>query len=353
MPTALIVSRSFPPIGSTGASIRLVKFMKYIAALNWEFTVITQHPEHQVVPEDHLSATLEKEIPPDTKIIRVQAPSSLFPGISLWWGLRVFWQGWRESKRQKIDLIFVVTPPFSSALIGYLISNVTRKPLVLDIKDDWVGSPDFGKKPAWRKAIETQLENIFIQHAKAVNVVTEHSYHLYQDRYAKIGKSNKIHYIPNGCDLDEYSSLRNRETPDSTNHFVILSAAWGFQKNYRDITPFFLALEQFFHRYPQAKQHVEVILLGNSLSEEYDDFLLQTGIKPLIKVKGSVEREQLVEWLWKADLFLSVQPVGNTTAIPGTLYEYWATGKAPILLIASKGASSEFIDNYHLGNSYQ
>lgn len=71
-----------------------------------------------------------------------------------------------------------------------------------------------------------------------------------------------------------------------------------------------------------------------------------------IKEIGPVARKELVEWLWSSKLLL-VQPVGNTTAISGTLYEYWAVQKAPILLIAEEGASSRFVDENHLGKSFR
>jgi hypothetical protein len=35
------------------------------------------------------------------------------------------------------------------------------------------------------------------------------------------------------------------------------------------------------------------------------------------------------------------------------LYEYWATGRAPILLISEVGASSELVESHHLGRSFR
>jgi hypothetical protein len=49
---------------------------------------------------------------------------------------------------------------------------------------------------------------------------------------------------------------------------------------------------------------------------------------------------------------LLVQPVNNTTAISGTLYEYWATGKAPVLLISEEGASSALVGENRIGKHF-
>jgi hypothetical protein len=66
----------------------------------------------------------------------------------------------------------------------------------------------------------------------------------------------------------------------------------------------------------------------------------------------AINRKDLVKLMWTADLFLLIQPVGNTTAVSGTLYEYWAVGKAPVLLISEKGASSSLVENYNIGKHF-
>lgn len=367
----LVVSRHFPPLNSVGYSIRVVKFIKYIAQHGWEFVILTQHPEHSVVSAERLSAFMESEIPPETSILHVAAPFSssnkqhallyrwfsklvkrIMPRSSLWWGICVFWQGLRRIWRKDIDVLYAVTPVFTNALVGTLLSLLTCRPLILDIKDDWVGSADYFKKSALRKAIDRWFEKNIICLAASVILVTERSYHLYQQRYPRFSKQNKFCYIPNGCDLEEYQSIRNKNPMVNTDQFLILSAAWGYKKDYRDITPFFLGIERFLQRYPQARHKLNIVLLGNSLSDEYNDLVKQTGLEAFIRPLGSVSRPQLVEWLWKADLFFLVQPVGNVTAISGTLYEYWAVGKAPILLISETGASSELVEKYNLGKKF-
>lgn len=135
--------------------------------------------------------------------------------------------------------------------------------------------------------------------------------------------------------------------------FTLLSAAWGYQKDYRDITPFLEAVAHFIDLYSADRHQIRIVFLGDNLSGEYDGLITTLGIKDNIVKVGPVVREDLANWLWQADLFFLVQPVGNTTAIAGTLYEYWATGKAPILLISDEGASSELVRNHNLGNSFR
>ena len=373
MATALIVSRYFPPLSSAGGSIRLVKFLKYLSKEGWKFIVFTQDLEQTVVPEQVLSSFLLEEIPDDVIVERVAAPFSfsqstnrqnrigstlrkifrIFLGdSSLAWGMMVFWNAFGKLYKARVDLVLGVTPPFTNALIAMLLGLTGNKPFVLDLKDDWVGSPTFLLKNALRQKCEVFLEHLIIRSATEVITVTPQSYRLYMERYAHLNKPEKFHLIPNGCDLEEYDDLGRRERMIISRQFMILSAASGFRKEYRDISPFLQALDTFFKRHPSAKEKIEVVLLGNSLSDDYNELLVKLNLDKIIHRAGAVKRNEFCEWLWRADLFLLIQPMHNTTAISGTIYEYWATGKAPILLISEKGASSAIVEDNKIGQHF-
>jgi len=335
--------------------------------------VFTQDIQRTVVSEQVLSNFLLAELPPDIIIRRIAVPFAshqstpeeiglegilrrnfrrIFGDSSLAWGLLAFWNGLIELRKSNFDLVFGVTPPFTNALVMMLLGWMGRKPFVLDLKDDWVDSPTFLLKSVLRQKLEIVLEHLIVRSASAVVTVTPQSYRLYMGRYAYLEQPQKFHLIPNGCDLDEYDDLEHRERRIGSSRFLIMSAAWGFRKDYRDIRPFLLALDVFFKRYPDAKDKVDVVLLGDSLSADYDELLLDLNLDKVIQRVGPVKRNKLIDWLWKADLFLLVQPVNNTTAISGTLYEYWATGKAPVLLISEEGASSALVEENRIGKHF-
>jgi glycosyltransferase involved in cell wall biosynthesis len=373
LPKVLVISRHFPPLGSAGGSIRLVKFLKYTSLNGWKFVILTQDLEKTVVSEEKLSNSLLDDVPIDAQIERVPAPfrgelesnsgllfaklkknifRAIFKDSSIAWGMRVFLRGAFNLNKWKIDLIYSVSPPFTDALIGSLLAIIGRKPYILDLKDDWVGSPDFLKKNALRRKAESLLERLIIMSTSAIITVTPQSHLLYSKRYEKPGGDGKIYCVPNGCDLEEYKQLANKQRKIETEKFTILSAVWGFRKDYRDLTPFLSSLAVFLKRHPEAKKNVAVILLGNSLSQEYKDAIAKLGLQKIIKEMDAVNRQELVKLMWMADMFLLVQPVGNTTAISGTLYEHWAVGKAPVLLISEKGASSSLIENSNIGRHF-
>jgi glycosyltransferase involved in cell wall biosynthesis len=369
LPRVLVVSSFFPPLNSAGGSIRLVKFIKYLSDMGWDFVIYTRAVTDLDDGNGALSSFLLDELPKEIVIKRIAGPVLLqkarrtFPWIqkigrrlfgesSLSWGIAVFWNGLTYMRESNIDLIFGVTPPFTNALAAVLLSCVGRKPLVLDLKDDWIDSPSFFQKNVIRQKVEKMLESLIVHRAAAVITVTPQSYNVYKKRYARFQKLEIFHLIPNGCDLNEYGHLSNQERSFDPGHFLIMSAAWGFRKDYRDITPFLQALALFIKRYDDLRNRIHVALLGESLSKEYHDLLLSLGLDDIVQNFGALGRDELVNRLRQADLFLLIQPVNNTTAISGTLYEYWATGKAPVLLISEIGASSALVDEHHLGRHF-
>lgn len=375
MTKVLIVSSAFPPMGTTGGTIRLVKLIKFLSRKGWKFIVFTQDPSRPIMPEQNLSEFLLEELPPDLVVVRVPAPfstdrtglaiqpgrfrallntvfSRIFGNSALPWGLVVLWKAIRAVLEAHVDIVFGTAPPFTNVLIASLIGWFTGKPFVLDLRDDWVGVPVFRGKKFWRQKIESVLEAFIVRRASAVVTVTPQSHLLYQERYAYLKTAGKFHLIPNGCDLDEFTRLKTRERRIASEKFLILSAAWWYRKGHRDLRPFLRGLEEFLRRRGDARGRVDVVMLGNSVSEEHKQALVDLHLDGFVRRLGAVGRVELIEWLWKADLFLLVQPAGNTTAVSGTLYEYWATGKAPILLISEEGASSALVVDNRIGGHF-
>ncbi|MEA4907878.1 MAG: glycosyltransferase [Anaerolineaceae bacterium] len=367
MPTVLAVSRYFPPAGPAGASIRIVKLLKYAAQTGavqtdavqtgWSFVVLTQDPDRPVIREEKQSAFLLEELPAGTRVERVAAPFFDGPGwlrrlwgdSSLPWGVRTFWRGLGCLRRGQIDLVYANTPPFSNVAAAAALSWLARVPLVVDFKDDWVGSTRYLQKGKFRRRIEAAIEAAIVRRARAVCVVTRHSYAEYRRRYAAGGLADKIHWIPNGQDMDEFRLLFDRPRRIETQRFTLLSAAAGYRPDYRDLSPLLDGLGAFLRRCPEARQEIELVFLGEDPHATYLRRLQDMGLGAALHLAGGQDRRSLVEWLWKADLFFLVQPRGNRTAISGTLYEYWATGKAPTLLIAEPGASSALVMDHHFG----
>ena len=364
MPAVLVISRYFPPLSSAGASIRLVKLMKYASEQSWSFIVLTQDPERPVIPEKRLSEFLLVEIPEETNILRIGNPlfgsgivaqliRKMAGNSSLPWGLSVVWQGWKKLHKSKPDIIFVNTPPFTNIMAGMVLAALFSIPLVVDIKDDWVDSPAYWEKGSLRRIIEKWVEQQVIRKVHAAITVTHSSYDSWKRRYSSPALTRKIFYIPNGGDLDEYRILWNRKRKSESDRFLVLTAAAGYRPDYRDLSFFLEALELFLKRVPLARDLVDIEIVGEEPDDHYKTWFERNMPKESVHYSGVLDRPALVERLWQADLFFLIQPQQNFTAISATLYEYWAVGKAPVLLFSEKGASRNLVVDNHLGAHFQ
>jgi len=364
MPVVLVISRYFPPLSSAGSSIRLIKLMKFASEQGWSFKVLTQDPERPVIPEKRLSEFLLAEIPAGTDILRIGNPffgggivarlgRKMAGNSSLPWGLSVVWQGWKQLHQARPDIIFVNTPPFSNIMAGMALAALFSIPLVVDIKDDWVDSPAYWKKGPFRRMIENWVEQQVIRKVFATITVTRTSYDAWKRRYPSPALAKKIFYIPNGGDLDEYRILWNRKRKPESDRFLLLTAAAGYRPDYRDLSFFLEALEQIFDRVPLTRDLVDIEIVGEEPDDRYMSWFKSHMPKASVQYSGILNRLALVEHLWKADLFFLVQPQHNFTAISATLYEFWAVGKAPVLLFSETGASSSLVIENHLGGHYQ
>lgn len=365
MSQILVISRDFPPLGSPGASIRLVKFIKYITPLGWRFVVITQDPAQPVPGQQPLCDFLLTEVPGETSIVRVPAPFSptlaranlVQRWIQKWagnsslpWGWKAFKKSLQIIRRQPVDLIYSITPPFTNALIGLLLKWLTHKPFVLDLKDDWVGSALFQKKSPLRQKMDILAEQIIINNTDAVTTITREIFEIYCQRYRLLRKPDKFHIIPNGSDLEEFYPLWQRPRIPQAGLFTILTASSGLRREYRDLAPFLLGLSAFLKRKPSVGGGIRVVLLGSSgAKKEYHSLIGELKLENIIHELETMDRKALIEQLWLADLLLLIQPYNNTAGPSGTFYEYWATGKAPILLISETGAASKLLREHKLG----
>ena len=74
MKKVLMIAHAFPPFGSVGHSIRVVKFIKFLPALGWLPVVLTidDRMEYETMPKVG-SETLLSEIQPEVTIYRTTA----------------------------------------------------------------------------------------------------------------------------------------------------------------------------------------------------------------------------------------------------------------------------------------
>jgi len=172
----LVISYYFPPEGGPAVQ-RISKFVNYLYEYGYESIVITS--KHKVKIQDDsllediimvkkkyrvidLGAFISK------KIIRIIFGKNFIDQHQLWNNFVMF-KSKKILKENKIDLIFSTSPPHSSNLLAYKISQKYSLPWVADFRDEWTYDPNFNRN---NKAI-IKIEKSVLSKTSAITTVTK------------------------------------------------------------------------------------------------------------------------------------------------------------------------------------
>lgn len=383
----LMIAHVFPPFFSVGGSIRIVKFIKYLTAHGgWRPSVLTIDDSKEYDTQRKAgSESLLQDIPEDVTIHRTRAgePSVellergrslrkrsriaapiitllsrlrgwlkhilLLPDENITWLPFAVRAGFKIIRSEGSDLIFVTCPPHSAALVGVLLKWLTRRPLVVDFRDDWVDTPWFKQKSRFAQLVERWQEWLVVHTANRMILVTSWSQAAFRQRYPRVNP-DRFTFIPNGCDLQDFdtaqkSAPRQDEKTLTIVHAGLLTASDDWK---RSPEGFFDALCRLHDTRPELWSCLRVVFTGK-LPDEYRDMAAQRGLSGHVEEAGFLPWDDLLALMASADLLLTINYEGFATLIPGKIYEYWAVGGAPILLLGDDGAAGQLIETHGIG----
>lgn len=241
----LMLCYYYPPLLDVGSK-RSVAFSKYFRNHGWKPYVISVRN-----PDKHY-CTLGREAAPEgvvveytlavcnvynlfgklhaaltllfkcigVKITRNYLIDLCIPDIFFGWIPLTLIQAVKSIKEKDIDVIYVSCSPFSSAIIGVLLKNITNKFLVIDFRDP-LGLDELTEifdTPAWKVKINKIIEGYIIKKTDIFIVNNEEVKSLYKKQYHAI--ENKIHALPNGFDFE----FRVNERTSKYEKFTIIYA---------------------------------------------------------------------------------------------------------------------------------
>jgi glycosyltransferase involved in cell wall biosynthesis len=382
----LVIARVFPPFHPVGFSIRIVKFIKYLPASGWCPSVLTIKDGNEYEFDRRQgSATMLSEIPPEVSIYRTAAGE---PSLELLRKVRAFGEqnwltsliigvlgkvrrrichrmfapdhtvawlpfavagGWKVLRREKIDVVLATCPPYSATLVGAWLKLLTGKSLLLDVRDDWIGTTEYYAKGLIRRRVESRMERWVVRVADKIVLTTEASRNSFLERYPD-QPDHKFVVIPNGCDLEEFAALKSLMISRDHRKFTIVHAGSLIDSGpwTRSAAALFRAVRGIVEEEPAVADNLRLIFAGD-FSPSHRRLADELGLAGVIEEKGYLSHDEVLRVMSSADLLVAIATEGRPTAIPGKIYEYWAVGGPPILLLSEAGAASELMEHYELG----
>lgn len=370
----LVLVHTFPPFGTVGGSIRLLKSLNFMnrGEGGWQPTVVTLDPEMDLLWLAKASEHSLKEIPSDVRLVRVDSNEPKNPRVGgaqiskllrkikllLLLPLRVLFLAPDEKRgfgphlekaaldeiaEKDYSLIYATSPPFSVLLTAIEVKRKTGLPLILEIKDDWVQPNQFLGLRWHRRFIESRMERKCMASADRVITVTRKSCEGYKSRYPEF--QEKFICIPNGCDVSEYQPYWS-DAPASFDKFTLIHS--GVITGTRNLAYLFSALKRLILSNEGAAGNIEFIVIGNIPRSQKKE-ISRHSLWDVVTNVDYMEREKYVETLVKAHLPVVVN-FTDPALVPGKLYEYWGSRNKMLLLDTVDSAAGELVTTYQLGD---
>jgi glycosyltransferase involved in cell wall biosynthesis len=356
--------------------LRLAKFVNYIAKNGHEVDVITTQPTlHN--PVYWIDSSSKWDFPPSVRVHRIypgpawhlysavrgwgshkspqqskldSANSSLsriikgyFKNILIpdtrieWLPFAVAEAGWLLS-HSRYDLIWSFGFPFTSHLIGGLLSRLRRVGWVAEYGDPWSFGDESALMPRWRQIMDRWLESKLLKAASRVIVCTDETKTGFLATFPFV-KSDVIAVVPHGYDTKDY------DIPEAvaTDRFRIVYTGIFYQ-GIREPDTFFRALREL------SADRFEVLVAGR-VDSRYCTLINQLGLDNNVSFLGPLPHDQVVRLQKGASILLSFGWIGGYQ-IPAKLYEYFGACR-PILNIQydEKDASALLLSTYSRGLS--
>ena len=232
-------------------------------------------------------------------------------------------------------------------LIAGLTKKIIRIPWIADFRDPWRANPFRNIPYKILNHWDSILEAWTVKQADHIICVTEYMKNDFMNRYPFI--KNKISYIPNGYDPEDYENLKPLREFDE-NCFVITHTGTFYGP--RSPIPVFKALNLVKKQFPDLAKKLRVQLIGNPTynEESLEKIVAKFNITEMVKVIPTLPKYKALCYLKGSDALLLVgfKGKGAEMQVPAKLYEYFAI-KKPILILAP--LKSAIADIFYVANS--
>jgi hypothetical protein len=360
MKSVVMIAYNFPPEGNAGA-YRPLRFVRHLAALGWQPTVVT----FDAANYERYDASLLKQIPDDIKVIRVRNRDpwqrfqdlrrrqtatrlrrvrpeetqelmtvrskllrSWLPGIvrtlESWRYHPDIAMGWiapaakavaEVCAGKPIDVIWATAGPVSAFHVAAEASRRTGVPYVLDFRDAWtITFNEFDdRQPLWARRRQRRNMARFLREAQSVVFRYEAEAECYWRAYPGSLDPARVWIIPNGFD----GEVKDITAPKGKECQILYT---GTLSDYR-YDPLLDAIRQLKQAFPNEAAQLNLHFVGEG-TEAIALKAQEFGMGEIVTAEGPVPQDALGQRVVKAHALLVL---GRPPSMRG--YELFAAAK--------------------------
>ena len=222
------------------------------------------------------------------------------PDIFIGWIPLTLIKAIRSINKHKIDLIYVSSSPFSSAVIGVLLKKITKKPIVIDFRDPFALEEltCIFQTPSWRVKFNKAIEAWIIREADIFVVNTEEIKKAYMDQYPV--SKGKTYAVTNGFD---FRYIVDKELPKYKKFTIIYAGLFYVfdKRNEIHTDAFFGGLATLKNKKLINKENFQFLYFGDEGEYIYqtgkrysvEDLLVCSERRPYIEILHHIKRSHL------------------------------------------------------------
>lgn len=346
-PQLALLSYCLPPQFNSGTH-RPLSFIKYAAINGWSVNAFTNQSDTKPT---EAGIQLQKQLPKEVIIYHFRnnigkTSWQLTPKIDGGFAnaISLTFEGLKELRKNKTDIILASSPPFYFAVAGFFLSKIYKIPLVLDYRDEWSLCPfDFVSCTKFDKWFEKRC----VQQASLILYTTQSHLEKHQRHFQL--KDSKVSLVFNGWEEENELDKENLLTQKDREKIVI--SYIGRLSEHVDIESFINTLQKTITLDPKLKNTIILNFIGeksDSKAAQISDHINRKELDFIINSINLVTKPQAIQYMKSSTYLLMLCNKELSGYIPGKLYDYLSV-KKPIIAYGNSGEVTEVLKQTNMG----
>lgn len=246
--------------------------------------------------------------------------------------------------RSRRSIIYCTAPPFSALVAATMASVVGRAPLVVELRDPWVGNPGFGAhtRSSLSDAMNRWMERVCLSRAALIVTVTESVATAVRARLSFV-ESNRVVVVPTGTPPDAVPSDRAMSPARTRRKLRIVYA--GNLYLARDPRPILHGLAEWRRTRTHSDPEVLIEFVGDCAKYRgtpVAKWIAEYGLEEQVQILPREDRSSNLDRLRNADALLLLAR-GQASQIPHKVYEYIGVDVPIVALVDSGGDTHQLL----------
>jgi glycosyltransferase involved in cell wall biosynthesis len=261
-----------------------------------------------------------------------------FPDAQIGWLPFAVAKGVRAVSRDGIDVILGSSPPYSAAVVAWLIAAITKRPLVLDFRDGWVGDPMLATPTGLHAMAHRKLEAFLLSRADCILCYGDVLADRWRNRYPDI--SGRIFVNPNGFDPEDFVPPAPRADRAPGRRRTIIWTGSLYERLHR--AALLTLLDACALLPAETKAQLQLCFVGRTYAGVEQD-ALRAGPDIAVQFISEQPHSEAVRLLLGADAALMLLMPGNLSIVSNKVFEYLGAGMPILALIEDGGACAKVL----------